>query len=570
MKTAIYTLIIGVILGLIFIPQSFMLLVFSNIIIMAIAALGLNVIFGYTGQISIGHAAFMAIGAYTSAFLTSAFNVPILLNFILAMVFSAFFGIVIALPALRLKGFYLAIATMAFGIAIQEIIASLSILGGRTGMRNIPPIVDSEFGKFIINLVIYCLLVYITSVITKSPIGKKYNMVRDSETAATAFGVNIPRVKLQAFIISAIYGGIAGFLYAHTIGYIAPADFGLNVSLNLLAMVVIGGFASLNGGLIGSILITGMPFLFSRINFPMTIIVGGLLIVFVLFFPRGLSYGLNILYLNYFEVPLVWLIKKIHKNKRKGGSYIDINGKKIYYEVYGEGKPILMIHGNYASHNWFEKIKKINGYRIFTPDLPNFCYSEKIDNINIDEYANFMKEFMDKIGIEKTIVVGHSLGGAVAMSLAFRYPEKVEKLILVDAPSLKGLKTPEENYYVLNLLKRNRTLLKNSLRAMMPSLKDKKILNKLTNDAILMNPKCFTENARALENYNYEEIAKNFKGETLFILGKKDTLITKNMANEVIKHVDGELKIVPNVGHSIILEDPEAFIKIFQEFVQRK
>ena len=567
MKTAIYTLIIGIILGLIFMPQSFMLLVFSNIIIMAIAALGLNVIFGYTGQISIGHAAFMAIGAYTSAFLTSNFNIPILLNFILAMVLSAIFGMIIALPALRLKGFYLAIATMAFGIAIQEIIASLSILGGRTGMRNIPPIIDSEFGKFFINLIIYCLLVYITSIITKSPVGKKYNMVRDSETAASAFGVNIPKVKLQAFIISAIYGGIAGFLYAHTIGYIAPADFGLNVSLNLLAMVVIGGFATLNGGLIGSIIITGMPFLFSRINFPMTIIVGSLLIVFVLFFPRGLSFGLNILYLNYFEVPIVWIIKKMWRKRRKNGQFADINGKKIYYEVNGKGKPVLMIHGNYASHRWFEKVKNIPGFKIYTPDLPNFGFSEWLENANIDIYADYMNLFLEKLNLKNVVVVGHSLGGAVAMSLAFRYPEKVDRLILIDSPSLKGLKTPEENYYALNLLKRNRTLLKNSLKGMMPASKDRKFLNQITNDGLLMNPKCFTENARALENYNYEEIAKNFKGKTLFILGKKDTLVTKSMALNVVESVKGELKIFSRVGHSIIVEDPQLFIKIFLEFV---
>lgn len=153
------------------------------------------------------------------------------------------------------------------------------------------------------------------------------------------------------------------------------------------------------------------------------------------------------------------------------------------------------------------------------------------------------------------------------MSLAFRYPEKVDRLILIDSPSLKGLKTPEENYYALNLLKRNRTLLKNSLKGMMPASKDRKFLNQITNDGLLMNPKCFTENARALENYNYEEIAKNFKGKTLFILGKKDTLVTKSMALNVVESVKGELKIFSHVGHSIIVEDPQLFIKIFLEFV---
>nr|WP_273542604.1 branched-chain amino acid ABC transporter permease [Petrotoga sp. 8T1HF07.NaAc.6.1] len=131
------------------------MLVFSNIIIFAIAALGLNVIFGYTGQISIGHAAFMAIGAYTSAFFTMSLNMPIFLNLIFVILFSALFGILIALPAMRLKGFYLAIATMAFGIAVQEIIASMDIFGGRTGMRNIPAFFGSDFNTYLLNLFFY-------------------------------------------------------------------------------------------------------------------------------------------------------------------------------------------------------------------------------------------------------------------------------------------------------------------------------------------------------------------------------------------------------------------------------
>jgi len=101
---------------------------------------------------------------------------------------------------------------------------------------------------------------------------------------------------------------------------------------------------------------------------------------------------------------------------------------------------------------------------------------------------------------------------------------------------------------------------------MMPSSKDRKLLNQLTNDGLLMNPQCFTENARALENYNYEEMAKNYPGEVLFILGKKDTLITENMAKKVVTNTNGELEIVPHVGHSVIIEDPEVFKNLFIEF----
>ncbi|SHE90530.1 amino acid/amide ABC transporter membrane protein 2, HAAT family [Marinitoga hydrogenitolerans DSM 16785] len=566
MKQSIYILFIGILIGILFLSKPFILLILSSILIFAISALGLNIISGYTGQISIGHGAFMAIGAFTTAYLTLTYNIPFFINLIIAMLLSAILGIIIGLPALRLRGFYLAIATMAFGIAVEQLIGAFDFLGGHVGLRDIPPLIKNDFGIYIINLIFYVLLSYFAIVLTKSPIGLKYKMIRESEIASRAYGINISYIKLHAFIISAIYGGIAGTLYAHTMGYISPTDFGLATSLNLLAMIIIGGISSIHGGLIGAIVITGLPFIFSRSNIPMSLIFGGLLIIFVLFFPKGIMYGLIISYFKYFEIPYVAFKKKLWRDKKMNGKYVKINGKNIYYYENGNGKTVIMIHGNFASARWFQKVMNIEGFKIFALDLPNFGRSDRIEKCDIDLYADYVKMFMDKLKIEKAIIVGHSLGGAVAQSLSFRYPEKSEKLLLIDSSPINGLKTPEENYPVLEMYKGNKTLLKTALKSIMPENKDEKLLDELTNDALLMNENCFAGNARALEKYDYTDIAKNYKNKVLFILGKKDLLITEAMAKETLKYLNGELKMFDHIGHSIIVEDPELFINELRNF----
>ena len=567
MKKSILFLIVGIILGLIFIKESFLLMILSTVLVYAIAALGLNILMGYTGQLSIGHAAFMAIGAYTTSYMSINFGTPFILNLILAIIFSAILGAIISLPALRLKGFYLAIATMAFGITVEQLIASFDIFGGHIGLRNIPDIMPNDFSMYILNLIFYVILAYIATKLMKSPNGVSYQMTRDSEYAARSFGKRLSTTKLEAFVVSAVYGGIAGALYAHTIGYIGPSDFGLNTSLNLLAMIVIGGMASIEGGLIGAVIITGMPFLFSRTDIPMSIIFGALLIVFVLFFPKGLIYGLIMGYYKYFERPFVSLSRKLCYKKSVPSKSVVVNDKKIYYNVKGEGKPLIMIHGNFGSNRWFDKVNDIDGYKTFSLDLPNFGHSDRIEEVNIDKYANYVKGFVKELGINSAVVVAHSLGGAVAQSLAYNNPEIVEKMILVDSAPINGLKTPEENYNSLQLLKTSKSLLKASLKGTMPSSKDKKILNTLTNEALLMNPKCFTENARALESYDYSEIAQNYKKPVLFMVGKKDLLVTKDMAENTLSKLNGELKYYDHVGHSIIVEDPELFKKELISFL---
>ncbi|MFW6261073.1 MAG: branched-chain amino acid ABC transporter permease, partial [Spirochaetota bacterium] len=286
--------------------QPFLIAIFSRVLTVAIAAMGFNLLLGVTGQISIGHGAFMAIGAYTTAILSTKLGLPFVVSIVPVILFSALLGIVIGLPALRLKGFYLAIATLAFGVVVEQLIASIDFLGGHDGIRSIPAFFGSDLAGFFVVGTLYVILALAMYRILESPVGLRYRMVRDSEVASRAYGVRLSRVKLSAFIVSAVYGGIAGGLYAHTVGFIVPPNFGLVLSLNILAIVIIGGLASVHGGLIGSIVIVGLPFLFSRGFGPyLSVIVGALLIIFVLFFPRGLAHGVFLGYTKYLQVPLI-------------------------------------------------------------------------------------------------------------------------------------------------------------------------------------------------------------------------------------------------------------------------
>ncbi len=559
MKKILYLGIGGIILGVLFISQSFILMIFSSVIIFGIAALGLNILNGYTGQISIGHGAFMGVGAYTTALMSMSLHTPFILNLAVAIIIAGLLGFIIGLPALRLKGFYLAIATMAFGVAVQQLFAAGDFFGGHSGIYGIPKLIKSDFGMYIINLAFFLLLYFIADILINSPFGIKYKMVRDSEIAAKAYGIKLSKIKLNAFVVSAVYGGIAGALYAHTITYISPADFGLTNSINLLSMIIIGGIATLEGGLIGSVIITGLPFLFSRTAIPMSLLIGTLLIVFVLFFPKGLAYGIIVAYNKYLQIPFIAVRKRKMRKKKMEGEFISVKGKKIFYLRKGKGKPVLFIHGNTGSLLWFSKVMDIPGYETIAFDLVNFGRSDRIETSDIDTYAEYTKAFMEELGITEAIIAAHSLGGAVAMSLVFSNPHLVSKLILIDSCPIDGLHTPEESYPYIEMYKTNRSLFKKAIQAVVPTLKEEKFLNTLVDSGLLMNRDSFEGNARALDGIDFTKRAAGFKKPVLFIVGKKDFIITKEMAEKTIGYLNGEVMVIDHVGHSLPVEDPELF-----------
>jgi len=264
------------------------------ILIYCIAALGLNILIGISGQISLGHAAFMAIGAYTSGLLTAKLDLPFLAGLLAAAALTALIGFALGLPALRLHGPYLALATISFGTALPELLAKWEPLtGGHAGLlvptATIGPLVlRNEYSLYYLNLGALALLFWFASNLLRSRFGRAWQSLRESEIAAQSMGVNLAFAKTSAFALSAAYGGIAGSLYAHLVGFISPIDFNAFMSLQLLAMLVVGGLGSLPGSLVGATTLNLLLAFLSRTRGWSLIIEGVLVILTVWFLPTGL------------------------------------------------------------------------------------------------------------------------------------------------------------------------------------------------------------------------------------------------------------------------------------------
>jgi len=264
------------------------------IFIYIIMTLALNILTGYGGQISIGQSAFMAIGAYTSTICTLKLGIPFLIAVPLSGFLTALIGFIIGLPAVKLSGHLLAVATLGFGLAVPELILKWDdVTGGFTGLFPDKPVVfgfafDSDFKIYFLLLIMTLIVTWMINNLIKGRIGRAFVAIRESEISAAAAGINVPLYKVLMFSISGFYTGIAGSLYAHFVGFISPFDFNLNVSLILLAMVVIGGVASIPGSYLGAILLAMIPPLTSGLPGFMLILTGVPLVLIILFLPNGL------------------------------------------------------------------------------------------------------------------------------------------------------------------------------------------------------------------------------------------------------------------------------------------
>jgi branched-chain amino acid transport system permease protein len=245
------------------------------IMVHVILAVGLNILVGYTGQISLGHAGFFAIGAYGTALLILKLQLPFLLALPLAGFIAAFFGFILGLPALRLEGPYLSIATLGFGLTVLQIIGHLDFFGGRTGIQA-PPldlgvpqagfslILKTDLGKYYLILIITVQLVIAARNLMKTRVGRAFVAIRDSDIAAEVIGVNLTTYKTLSFAISAFYAGIAGGLFGFVLGFFNPEPFNLILSIIFLVMIVVGGLGSIVGAVMGAVLITWLQFSFLK------------------------------------------------------------------------------------------------------------------------------------------------------------------------------------------------------------------------------------------------------------------------------------------------------------------
>lgn len=266
----------------------------------AIAAIGYNILLGYAGQISLGHAAFMGLGAYCAAFIVNQFNLPFLVALIVSGVIPMLVGLLLGLVALRLEGFYLAIATAGFGLAGQQIFREwIAFTNGFGGVKvSYATIFGYQFRTrqdyFMLVVIILVILAIFSANLLKSKTGRALIAMRDSVPAAQAMGVSLFRQKLFAFALSAFCAGISGCLYLHLLRFSDPSMWGSGLSMNLLAMVVIGGLASIGGSICGAAYIVLLPEilksipLFSEIKNFSYIFNGIFIIVVMVSLPRGI------------------------------------------------------------------------------------------------------------------------------------------------------------------------------------------------------------------------------------------------------------------------------------------
>jgi branched-chain amino acid transport system permease protein len=262
---------------------------------LAMVAVSLDLLMGRTGQISLGHNGFFAIGAYTAAILSVRFNVDIVVAMAASGATSAIASLVLGFPAARLRGHYLGIVTFGFGIAINQIALKWdNLTGGDQGLHLKPPSalglsLASPIAMYLLTFTVLAVAVFLVRNLTQTRIGRSFAAVRDSEIAAAAMGVPIARTKVIAFVCSAFLAGVAGCLYAFLAGFIAPEDFGVTQAMLFLAMVVIGGQASIAGAIGGALVVDVVQQAASTVSGLSLAILGGVIVLVTLFFPYGLK-----------------------------------------------------------------------------------------------------------------------------------------------------------------------------------------------------------------------------------------------------------------------------------------
>ena len=252
-----------------------------------ILAVSLNLATGFLGQLVLGHAGFMSVGAYAAALFTMYSGLPTMASFPLALliggIVAAAFGVIIGVPALRLKGDYLAILTLGFGEIIRVLILATPFTGGAAGLSGIPLLTTFTYVFIVAILTVAVIFAFI-----HSRHGRAVIAIREDEIAAEAAGIHTTYYKLLAFVLAAFFAGIAGGLYAHHIGVLDPSKFDFNYSVEILIMVVLGGMGSITGSVVAAIVLTLLPELLRGFSEYRMLIYSIILICVMLFKPSGL------------------------------------------------------------------------------------------------------------------------------------------------------------------------------------------------------------------------------------------------------------------------------------------
>ena len=273
---------------------SYPIYLLSLALIHVISALGLNLLTGNSGQISLCHSSFIAVGAYGASLLTLHLGLPFWAAIPLAAVGAAGLGALLGLPASRLKGIYLALATLGFLQIVQITIEEgAAVTGGVRGLKVPPPsfVAGAKldyYPLFLVVLGVCGFAIWTTKQLLRSRVGREFNAVRTSPHAAQALGVSVARVKLVAFALSAAYAGVAGGLLAVVVGFIDPNEFGVAAALRQITFIVVGGMGSVAGSVIGAAVLSALPEVLRPVKEYSDVIYTVILLGFLIFVPRGL------------------------------------------------------------------------------------------------------------------------------------------------------------------------------------------------------------------------------------------------------------------------------------------
>ncbi len=259
-----------------------------------VSATGLNIVLGYAGQLSFAHSAFMGIGAYATGVLMTKAGVAYLPALLGGGLLAAAAGTVVGLPAVRVRGLYLALSTIAFMYAVTWVLVHwTSVTAGTNGLRVPAPVVfgfrlSTEHEKFALIFPITALMVALAGLIVKSRFGRTFVMVRDIELAAACNGLDLMAVKTLAFAISAFFAGIAGGLFAICVGFLVPNGFGLISMITQFAMVLLGGLGSIAGAVVGAIFVSALPEVLRNARWAQEVAYGVLIVLVIVYMPNGI------------------------------------------------------------------------------------------------------------------------------------------------------------------------------------------------------------------------------------------------------------------------------------------
>lgn len=253
-----------------------------------VLAVSLNILFGYTGQASLAHAAFYGAGAYLSALLVAGYDIPVVAGIIIATIAIGAVSFLVGWPVLRASGLYFSIITLAFSVVVFEVLNSWrEVTGGPIGFRGVPELLSTDGEMFLLIYVVLLAVLVFKRALVASYIGKAFLAIREDEELAAEMGIRTHRYKTLSFVLASTIAGLAGALFAHYSGFLAPSMFTTFRSFELFVVVVVGGAGTFLGPIVGGVLLTLLPELLREVNEFRQLVYGLLLILIIMFFPEG-------------------------------------------------------------------------------------------------------------------------------------------------------------------------------------------------------------------------------------------------------------------------------------------